>query len=82
MHPVQVRQCKKKIQEQAKTLFEGKRGPRSVAAHIAPNKLYGEIGRLTMELDWLGGLLVGLTEYAIFYNGEQPHQSLKRMKPH
>lgn len=50
---MQVSQWKKEIQEQAKSLFEGKRGPQSVAAHSAPERLYGEIGRLKMELDWL-----------------------------
>jgi transposase-like protein len=52
VHPVQVSQWKKVIQEQAVALFEGKRGPKAVA----PDKteaLYSEIGRLKMELDWL-----------------------------
>ena len=53
VHPVQVSQWKKEIQEQAKSLFEGKRGPAPVAAHSAPDRLYGEIGRRKMELDWL-----------------------------
>ena len=53
VHPVQVSQWKKEIQEQAKTLFEGKRGPQPVADHSAPDRLYSEIGRLKMELDWL-----------------------------
>ena len=53
VQPVQVSQGKKEIQEQAKTLFEGKRGPQPVAAHSAPDRLYSEIGRLKMELDWL-----------------------------
>ena len=53
VHPVQVSQWKKEIQDQAKTLFEGKRGPQPVTAHSAPDRLYGEIGRLKMELDWL-----------------------------
>ena len=53
VHPVQVSQWKKEIQEQAKSLFEGKRGPQPVADHSAPDRLYGEIGRLKMELDWL-----------------------------
>ena len=53
VHPVQVSQWKKEIQEQAKTLFEGKRGPQPVATHSEPDRLYGEIGRLKMELDWL-----------------------------
>jgi transposase-like protein len=54
VHPVQqVSQWKREIQDQAKTLFEGKRGPQPVSAHSAPDRLYGEIGRLKMELDWL-----------------------------
>jgi len=53
VHPVQVSQWKKEIQEQAKTLFEGRRGPAPVAADKEPDRLYGEIGRLKMELDWL-----------------------------
>ena len=53
VHPVQVSQWKKEIQEQAKSLFEGRRGPAPVAAFKAPEHLYSEIGRLKMELDWL-----------------------------
>ena len=53
VHPVQVGQWKKEIQEQAKTLFEGKRGPKPMADHQEPDRLYSEIGRLKMELDWL-----------------------------
>ena len=53
LHPVQVGQWKREIQVQAKTLFEGKRGPQPIAPHSAPDRLYGEIGRLKMELDWL-----------------------------
>ncbi len=53
VHPVQVGQWKKAIQEQAKTLFEGKRGPKPLAAHREPERLYSEIGKLKVELDWL-----------------------------
>jgi len=53
VHPVQVGQWKKAIQEQAKTLFEGKRGPKPVASHCEPEVLFSEIGKLKMELDWL-----------------------------
>ena len=53
VHPVQVGQWKKEIQEQASTLFEGKRGPKPVAAHREPELLYSESGKLKMELDWL-----------------------------
>jgi transposase len=53
VHPAQVGQWKKEIQEQAKTLFEGKRGPKPLAAHQEPDLLYSEIGKLKVELDWL-----------------------------
>ena len=50
---MQIGLWKKEIQEQAKTLFEGKRGPRPMAEHKEPERLYSEIGRLKVELDWL-----------------------------
>jgi transposase len=53
VHPVLVGQWKKEILEQAGTLFEGKRGPKPQATHESEDRLYGEIGRLKMELDWL-----------------------------
>jgi transposase-like protein len=53
VHPVQVGQWKKAIQEQAKSLFEGKRGPKPMVEHQEPERLYSEIGKLKMELDWL-----------------------------
>lgn len=53
VHPIQVGQWKKAIQEQAGSLFEGKRGPKPVAEHESSERLYSEIGRLKMELDWL-----------------------------
>jgi transposase-like protein len=53
VHPVQVGQWKKAIQEQAKILFEGKRGPKPVVEHERPERLYSEIGKLKVELDWL-----------------------------
>ena len=31
----------------------GKRGPKVEAAHESEDRLFGEIGRLKMELDWL-----------------------------
>ncbi len=53
IHPVQVGQWKKAIQAQAKSLFEGKRGPKPAAEHSQPETLFSEIGKLKMELDWL-----------------------------
>jgi transposase-like protein len=53
VHPVMVGQWKKEILERAAALFEVKRGPKPVDAESAPERLYGEIGRLKMEVDWL-----------------------------
>ncbi len=52
VHPVQISQWKKAILEQSEKLFEGKRGPKPVSEHQEPDRLYSEIGRLKMELDW------------------------------
>lgn len=52
VHPVVVSQWKKELVARAATLFEGKRGPKPVA-YADQERLYGEIGRLKMELDWL-----------------------------
>ena len=51
IYQVQVGQRKREIQAQAKSLFEGKRGPQPVCAESAPDRLYGELGRLKMDLD-------------------------------
>jgi transposase-like protein len=53
VHTVTVGQWKKEIQEQAKTLCEGTRGPKPMAVHQEPERLYSEIGKLKVELDWL-----------------------------
>lgn len=52
VHPVVVGQWRKEIVQRAATLFEGQRGPKP-APHADEDRLYGEIGRLKMELDWL-----------------------------
>jgi transposase-like protein len=54
VHPAQVGQWKRAIQEQAQSLFEGKkRGPKPAAEHQEPEQLYSAIGKMKMELDWL-----------------------------
>jgi transposase-like protein len=53
VHPVLVGQWKKEILEKAGALFEVKRGPRPVDENSSEDRLYGEIGRLKMEVDWL-----------------------------
>jgi len=49
VRPARAGRWKKEIQEQASTLFEGKRDPKPVAAHREPELLYSEIGKLKME---------------------------------
>lgn len=51
--PAQVGQWKKAILERAGTLFEKQRGPKQEAGPGEPERLYGEIGWLKVELDWL-----------------------------
>ena len=53
VHPIQVKLWKKEILERAGTLFEGKRGPKPVDGAGDTERLYSEIGRLKMDLDWL-----------------------------
>lgn len=45
VHPAQVGQWKREIQEQAQTQFEKKRGPKQVDGPGEPDRLYVEIGR-------------------------------------
>jgi transposase len=53
VHPVLVGQWKKEILERADALFEVKRGPQPTDVMSPEDRLYGEIGRLKMEVDWL-----------------------------
>jgi transposase-like protein len=53
VHPNQVGLWKKELQDQAASLFIGKRGPKPVDDASSTERLYSEIGRLKMELDWL-----------------------------
>ena len=53
VHPSQVGLWKKELQAQAGSLFDAKRGPNPVDPSSSPERLYSEIGRLKMELDWL-----------------------------
>jgi transposase-like protein len=53
VHPTQVGLWKKELQAQASSLFDAKRGLKPVDPSFSPDRLYSEIGRLKMELDWL-----------------------------
>ena len=53
VHPVQVGQWKKEITAGASELFTKKRGRKSNDEQVDKDRLYSEIGRLKMDLDWL-----------------------------
>jgi transposase-like protein len=53
VHPTQVGHWKKLLQEQAPVIFDTVRGPMPADPSSSPDRLYSEIGRLKMELDWL-----------------------------
>ncbi|MCR4298985.1 MAG: transposase [Gallionella sp.] len=53
VHPTQAGLWKKELQAQASSLFDMKRGPKPADPSASPERLYSEIGRLKMELDWL-----------------------------
>jgi len=48
-----VGQWKKDLHEQAADIFDAKRGSKPADPSASPERLYSEIGRLKMELDWL-----------------------------
>ncbi len=53
VHPTQVGLFQRELQTQAASLFEVKRGVKAVDEASSSERLYAEIGRLKMELDWL-----------------------------
>jgi transposase-like protein len=53
VHPAQVGQWKREIQERAESLFANQRGPKRQDGPGDEERLYSEIGRLKVELDWL-----------------------------
>ena len=53
VHPVQVGQWKKEITAGTSELFAKKRGRKSNDEQVDKDRLYSEIGRLKMDLDWL-----------------------------
>ena len=52
-HPTQVSQWKKELQAQASQVFSTKRGPEPIDPSASAERLYSEIGRLKMEIDWI-----------------------------
>lgn len=53
VHPNQVREWKKQLLTHSPSLFEDRRHGRAEAGEELTNRLYEEIGRLKVELDWL-----------------------------
>lgn len=53
VHPNQVREWKKQLLANSPSLFEDRRHGKSDTGEELANRLYEEIGRLKVELDWL-----------------------------
>jgi putative transposase len=53
VHPTQVKQWKKQLQEKGADLFTEKTAKQQPAQTEGEAKLYEQIGRLKVELDWL-----------------------------
>jgi putative transposase len=53
VHPVQVAQWKKQAQEGLPAVFTSRRGKGAETEAAQQARLYEEIGRLKVELDWL-----------------------------
>ena len=53
VHPHQVASWKREAQEGLKTLFERKRGRRQIEDGTDADTLYGQIGRLQVQVEWL-----------------------------
>jgi transposase-like protein len=53
VHPVQVAQWKRQAQEGLPTVFASRRGKAAATEAAQQARLYEEIGRLKVELDWL-----------------------------
>jgi transposase len=53
IHPTQVALWKKELTDHASNVFDIKRGTKPIDPSTSPERLYSEIGRLKMELDWL-----------------------------
>lgn len=53
VHPAQINQWKKQLKEGATEIFTKKRGKQIAQRETEEAKLFEEIGRLKIELDWL-----------------------------
>lgn len=53
LHPNQVSQWKKQLREQGKEFFVTRRRRNGQDVEVLQSRLYEEIGRLKVELDWL-----------------------------
>jgi putative transposase len=53
VHPTQISQWKRQLQQSSRELFADARAKAAEDQEAAQAKLYEEIGRLKMELDWL-----------------------------
>ena len=53
VHPTQISQWKRQVQERVNELFANGQGKGQQEIEAVQAKLYEEVGRLKMELDWI-----------------------------
>ncbi len=53
VHPTQIHTWKKQLLEGSKTIFNGDKQRASEQAEVERDRLYTQIGKLQVELDWL-----------------------------
>lgn len=53
VHPTQISQWKRQVQERVNELFANGQGKGPHETEVVQAKLYEEVGRLKMELDWI-----------------------------
>jgi transposase-like protein len=53
LHPTQITQWKKLLQQNAPDIFSGKKKKIKQDSELEKAKLYEQIGRLKVELDWV-----------------------------
>jgi len=53
IHPTQISQWKRQVQGRVKELFGNGPGRSQQETEVVQAKLYEEVGRLKMELDWI-----------------------------
>ena len=53
VHPRQIQDWRKQLVDGSKALFNGKKEKNEKSVHEERDKLYAQVGRLAVELEWL-----------------------------